>query len=288
MADRYGAKIFCIVGNICTFCGLMLCAFSSSVAALSLALVTLGLGSGMLDMVLSPVIGALNTDNRSGSMNFLHSMYCFGAVVTTLVVQLGIGWQASCLLLSGPPIIICALFSIQGFPSIAEAGATHLPMSSLMRQGWFLVALAAIFLGGSAEMGLAQWLPAYCELTLGYSHWLSGFALTLFSIAMALGRIGIGYIGKRASPYDVLLVSCVISFFLFILASFLPKHTALTAAVLVGLTGSPMWPTVMAVTADRYPGGGATMCSTSIALILNSRSSHSDMQLFVGLESWPV
>jgi MFS family permease len=75
LADKYGAKIFCLVGNFCSFCGLLLCAFASSVLTLSFALVILGLGSGMLDMVLSPVIGALNTDNRSGSMNFLHSMY---------------------------------------------------------------------------------------------------------------------------------------------------------------------------------------------------------------------
>jgi len=186
--------------------------------------------------------------------------YCTGAVFTTLVVQLGLGWQASCLVLAGPPVLIGIMFSMQGFPSITEAGTAHVPMRSLLKRRWFLVALAAIFLGGSAEMGLAQWLPTYCEVTLGYEHWLSGFALTLFSIAMAAGRIGIGYIGNRVSPYTILAVSCILSFFLFILASLLPKHLALSAAILVGMTGSPMWPTVMAVTADQFPGGGATMC----------------------------
>jgi fucose permease len=260
LADKYGAKVFCLAGNLCAFCGLTLCALAPSVLALSTALVVLGLGSGMLDMVLSPVIGALNADNRSGSMNYLHSMYCTGAVLTTLVVQFGLGWQASCLLLSAPPIIVCILFSLQSFPSITEVGVAHVSMRDLIRRPWFLVALAAIFLGGSAEMGLAQWLPTYCEQTLGYPHWLSGFALTLFNIAMAVGRIGIGYIGKRVCSYNVLAASCCVSFVLFILASFLPQHMALAAAVLVGMTGSPMWPTVMAVTADQFPGGGATMC----------------------------
>ena len=283
LADRFGAKIFCLVGNVCSFCGLILCAFASSVTTLSCALVILGLGSGMLDMVLSPVIGALNTDNRSGSMNFLHSMYCAGAVFTTLVVQFGLGWATSCLLLAGPPIILFVLFSMQGFPSITEAGTTHVPMRNLIKQRWFLVALAAIFLGGSAEMGLAQWLPTYCETTLNYPHWFSGFALTLFSVAMALGRIGIGYVGKRVSPFDVLIVSCVVSFFLFIMASFLPQHFALIAAILVGLTGSPMWPTVMAVTADEFPGGGATMYA--VCLHLFSISFHALILPLEGLAS---
>lgn len=260
LADKYGPKIFCLLGNIFIFCGLLFCAFASSVLTLSFALVILGLGSGMLDMVLSPVIGALNTDNRSGSMNFLHSMYCTGAVLTTLIVQLGLGWRTSCLILAAPPVVICASFSFQGFPSITEVGVTQVPTRGLLKQRWFLVALAAIFLGGSAEMGLAQWLPTYCEETLGYPHWLGGLALTLFSVAMALGRICTGYIGNRVSPYNVLITSCLISFFLFLLSSFLPKHLALSAAILVGMTGSPMWPTVMAVTADRFPGGGATMC----------------------------
>jgi len=34
---------------------------------------------------------------------------------------------------------------------------------------------------------------------------------------------------------------------------------ALLACVLVGFTGSCLWPTMLAVTADRYPDGGASM-----------------------------
>ena len=30
LADRFGAKIFCLVGNFCSFCGLILCAFASN------------------------------------------------------------------------------------------------------------------------------------------------------------------------------------------------------------------------------------------------------------------
>jgi hypothetical protein len=34
---------------------------------------------------------------------------------------------------------------------------------------------------------------------------------------------------------------------------------AVGACILVGLTGSCLWPTTLAVAADRYPHGGATM-----------------------------
>jgi fucose permease len=47
---------------------------------------------------------------------------------------------------------------------------------------------------------------------------------------------------------------------LFLGGSFLPVHgLALWACVAVGLTGSCLWPTMLAVTADRYPDGGASL-----------------------------
>ena len=43
-------------------------------------------------------------------------------------------------------------------------------------------------------------------------------------------------------------------------ASFAPNRgMAVGACILVGLTGSCLWPTTLAVAADRYPHGGATM-----------------------------
>ena len=54
--------------------------------------------------------------------------------------------------------------------------------------------------------------------------------------------------------------SCALSVVLFLVGSFLPlASVALFACILVGLTGSCLWPTMLAVTADRYPNGGATM-----------------------------
>jgi fucose permease len=47
---------------------------------------------------------------------------------------------------------------------------------------------------------------------------------------------------------------------LFIAATALPQpFAALVCSVLVGFTGSFLWPTMLAVAADRYPDGGATM-----------------------------
>ena len=50
------------------------------------------------------------------------------------------------------------------------------------------------------ELGLAQWLPAYAEISLGFSKSTGSISLLAFSAAMALGRIFAGLIGRRVDP----------------------------------------------------------------------------------------
>ncbi len=214
-------------------------------------------------MVLSPIVAALNPARRATAMNWLHSFYCVGAVVTilvgTVVLQLGFGWQTACLVLMPLPLGLLLAFSPLRFPALSVEGG-RLRLRTLVKRGWFLVALICIFLGGATESGMVQWLPAYTETALGYPVWVGGAALLMFNIAMMVGRMGVAAIGSRWNPYRVMAWGSGASIALFVVGSFSPVPAiALMACVLVGLTGSCLWPTMLAVTADRYPDGGASM-----------------------------
>ncbi|MFH1498330.1 MAG: MFS transporter [Verrucomicrobiota bacterium] len=271
LADRFGAKLFAQSGLVLITLSLLGAAFAPSYAALGVALFVLGLGSGTLDMVLSPVVAALNPGNRSVAMNWLHSFYCVGAVVTVLVgalaLHFGLGWRGSCLLLLPLPAGLLIAFAPLRFPEMVTAGTARTPMRGLVREGWFVCALFAIFLGGATELGMAQWLPAYAETELGFPVWMSSLSLLLFSVAMALGRMIIGLVGRDWNPFNVMLWSCASTVVLFVIGSFFPvPEVALTACVLAGFTGSCLWPTTLAVTGDRYPNGGASMFGALAAL----------------------
>ncbi|HEY0947542.1 MAG TPA: MFS transporter [Opitutaceae bacterium] len=270
LADRWGAKFFAQAGNALIAASLVALAWVSEYAQLGAAVFALGLGAGILDMVLSPVVAALNPTRRSAAMNWLHSFYCVGAAVTilagTLALRAGFGWRTTCLALLPLPLLLLAAFGPLRFPSLVAEGG-RLPLRQLVRRGWFLGALAAIFLGGATELGMAQWLPAYAETSLGFPPWLGGTALLLFSVAMAAGRMVVGTLEKRANPFQIMAWSCGLSVALFLAGSFLPVPSlALTACVAAGFTGSCLWPTMLAVTADRYPDGGATMFGALAAL----------------------
>ena len=87
----------------------------------------------------------------------------------------------------------------------------------------------------------------------------AGTSLLLFSVAMAAGRMIIGAM-PRLDPFVIMMWGCGLTTVAFLAGSYLPSAPlALAACVLAGFTGSCLWPTTLAVTADRYPGGGAGM-----------------------------
>lgn len=263
LADRWGAKPFVQLGNGLIALSLLAAAFSPNYALLGTALFVLGLGAGILDMVLSPVVAALNPTRRTPALNMLHSFYCVGAAITilagTLTLQAGFGWRAACLVLIPLPVALLFAFATQHLPSMGTE-EKRVPVRRLLGHQWFLIALAAIFLGGATELGLAQWLPAYAETSLGFPAWVGGGALLLFSIAMAIGRMVVGAATRKLNAYQIMAWGCALSVGLFFMGSFLPiPSLALAACIAAGFTGSCLWPTMLAVTADRYPQGGATM-----------------------------
>ncbi len=272
-SDRWGAKGFAIGGNGIMVVSLIGMSLAPDYGTLGLAVFWLGFGAGILDMILSPVVAVLNPNRRSAAMNWLHSFYCVGAVVTilasTVALQIGLSWRHACFLLLPLPLLLVTAFALLRFPALVADSETggRTPLRQLLRGRWFWGALAAIFLGGATELGMAQWLPAYAETTLGYPQWVGGMALLLFSVAMAVGRMIVGAIGGRIDPFVIMAWCCGSSAVLFLLGSFLPVSSlALAACIAVGFTGSALWPTLLGVTADRYSSGGGSMFAALAAL----------------------
>jgi len=260
----HGPKLIAISGNLLIAAGLALLGIATTYNAVLLAVFIMGFGAGTLDMVLSPIVAALRPDRRTVAMNLLHSFYCFGAVVTILVGSLAlyanVPWRHTALLLIPLPALVSLGFITVQIPCLIPDGEQRLRLRSLARQKFFLLALIAIFLGGATEISMAYWLPTYAERELHFPKLHSDFAFLAFCLAMGIGRIAIGILGIRLRAIPLMLVCCILTTALFLAGSFLPSPAlALAACILAGLTGSALWPSTLAVAADRFPTGGATM-----------------------------
>src|SRR5256885_8461879 len=97
LADRWGGKLFSVLGTLLIGVGLALLRIAPGYSMVLVAVFVMGLGAGILDMVLSPIIAALQPDSRATALNWLHSFYGIGTVITvflgTLAFRLGIGWR---------------------------------------------------------------------------------------------------------------------------------------------------------------------------------------------------
>lgn len=271
LADRTGSRRFAVGGNLLLACGLGLLALSHSYNLVLLAVLIMGLGAGTLDMILSPIVSALQPHRRTVAMNLLHSFYCTGAVATILVAAValrwGIGWRSVAMGLLPMPLLLAIGFATVRLPPLVEEDRERMPLGALLSRPVFIFLMAAILLGGATELGMAYWLPAYAEKTLGFSQWTAGMAFLGFSLAMAVGRLGILLLPRSVGPIAIMLTCCAASVVLFPLASFAPSnHVALACCVLAGLAGSCLWPSTLAVAADRFPHGGATMFGVLAAL----------------------
>lgn len=263
-APKHGPKFCAILGNLLVAVGLLVLAKAPSYMVLMVACYIMGFGSGTLDMVLSPIVAALQPHRRTVAMNMLHSFYCIGAVASILAgawaLEAHFGWRSISLWLIVMPVLVAAGFLLLDLPPLVPEGFSRTRLRVLIRAPFFLLALAAIFLGGATELGMAYWLPTYAEQNLHYTQWTAGMAFLCFSLAMAVGRIAVGALGNRVPAIPLLLVCCGGSVVLFLAGAFLPwPALALGACVLAGLTGSCLWPSVLGVTADHFPHGGASM-----------------------------
>jgi len=230
----------------------------------------MGFAGGILDMVLSPIVCAMQPHQRGKALNWLHAFYCVGALGTILAasaaIHLGIHWRVLVLAMNAVPIVLLLGFIPLRIPALVHEDAERTPVATLLRQPLLLAAVAGIALCGATEQGMSQWLPAYAERSLGYSKAVGGLALAGFSVGMIVGRVGVGSLTHWVRPLPMMLAGCLGCVLCYVVGCFVPcPPVALAACILVGLTVSYLWPTTLGITADRFPHGGASMFSLMTA-----------------------
>jgi len=262
--DRWGARLFALLGLAFTAFGLIFLGCATRYAELLAACAVLGVGAGMLDMVISPIVAALRPERRAAALNWLHSFYCSGAVGTVLVASaalyLEIPWRAVAVAIAIFPVLLLLGFSRMHVPRLVHEEQERTRVSYLLRHPWFVGAILAIALAGATEAGMAQWLPAYAERVLKYSKATGGLALAGFSVAMVAGRMLAATAARRIPPISLMLAGCALAVLFYLAGCFCPvAPAALAACVAVGFAESWLWPTMLGITADRFPHGGGAM-----------------------------
>lgn len=219
--------------------------------------------SGFSEVLISPIIAALPSENPEREMSKLHSIYAWGvvgAVLCTTAFLTVFGsehWQLLALLFAIVPLIGAILFAGARIPDLSSnSGGERSSGASAIRNPQLWLCVLAIFLGGAAECTMAQWASGYIEQALGISKTVgdiigvAGFALTL-----GVGRSLYAKMGKNVER--VILLGTIGAAICYLTAALTPiPMLGLIACGITGICVSMMWPGSLVISSSRVPNGG--------------------------------
>lgn len=231
---------------------------------LALGTMVFSFAMGLGEVLLSPVIAAIPSDNPEREMSRLHSIYAWGVIVVVaistvfLTVAGGERWQLLVIIFALIQLIPAFLFLISPIPEL-QSEEKRTGIGALLREKSLWLCVASIFLGGAAECTMAQWSSGYLEMALGIPKALGDiFGVALFAFTLGLGRTLYAKYGRNITR--VLVLGCVGAVICYAAAFFSQTpFLGLAACALTGFCVSMLWPGSLVAVAERIPGGGVVM-----------------------------
>lgn len=270
--DRIGYRAAVVAAHIFSASGLLLLAFLPNLCAVPYlgvltAVIVYAAGGGLLEVVISPIVEAAPTENKSAHMSLLHSFYCWGHVGVVLLSTLffflaGVeNWTILAILWAIVPIVNSIYFCLVPIRTLQESTHESVPLRKVFRMSDFWVLILLMLCAGASEQAMSQWASAFAEAGLSVSKTVGDLAgPCLFAAMMGLSRIGYSLFSKKINLRAFMLISCGLSVGGYLLASLCTNPViALCGCALCGFACGIMWPGTYSIATDRCPGGGTAL-----------------------------
>ncbi|MBT3375445.1 MAG: MFS transporter [Lentisphaerae bacterium] len=252
--------------------GLALCALAPAYGVLMLALMTAGLGEGIVEGLATPFVQDLHPDSPGRYINFAHAFWSVGVLVTVLVsgvlLSLGVSWRLvmggiATLALIPAGILLIPSGKGHAYPEHPEPldwRTVSAHAKDILRRPRFWLFFTAMFVAGGGELALTFWSASYIRLSFNPAAWAGGVGTACFAAGMVIGRTGWGYLIKQSQLRYLLLGSSLVGAAITALFPVLTNLWLFYGLLLAaGIATAPFWPTIQSYCADRLPGTDTTM-----------------------------
>jgi len=228
------------------------------------ATVVIGIANGFVEAGINPLIATLYRQDKTARLVKLHAWFPGGIVVGGVLAfaftQFGLGWQAKMLLMLVPSAVYAAMFFAQRFPDSERkaAGVSTAAMYGELKRPLFLVVFACMWLTAATELGPGQWVSNIFNEVM-HSALQAGVLLLVWinGIMYALRQFG-GGLAHRLSPVTLIAVTAPIAaLWLWLFGRADTPVLAFAAAALLAVGTAFWWPTMLGLTSERFPRGGA-------------------------------
>ncbi len=221
-------------------------------------------GSGIVEVVSSPIVENCPTENKSATMSLLHSFYCWGSAFTILFTT-GFfyffdqtNWRIISALWAIVPLTDAILIAIMPIPKFSSNAAKN--SKGLIKNKIFIVMFLIMFLGGAAELAVSQWASTFAETGLKISKSAGDIAGPfLFAVLMGSGRVIFTITSKKIRLINYMLVSAIglsVGLMLATLSNY-PTLSFIGIAV-CGISVAIFWPGTLSLAANKF-GSSASL-----------------------------
>jgi len=230
---------------------------------LLIAIFIYGLGGGLIEVLVSPIVEACPTDQKSGNMSLLHSFYCWGHVImviaTTIFFQVfGIeNWKLLAILWAIVPFVNIFYFAKVPIGSVTGEHQSH-SMGQLFKMKEFWLFFILMLAAGSSEQAMSQWASAFAESGLKVSKAMGDLlGPCLFAIMMGVSRIVYAKNTDKISLQKYILGSCALCILTYLVAVFAKNPViGLLGCGFCGFSVGIMWPGTLSMASAKVPLGG--------------------------------
>ncbi|MBQ5608578.1 MAG: MFS transporter [Oscillospiraceae bacterium] len=231
------------------YTGLVIGTFIFSVAA------------GLSEVLISPTVAAIPSDNPERDMSALHSLFGYGSAAVALLSTLFLwvfgteNWVYLTLLWAILPLIAFYLFCTSPLPEITMNQDTSAAAAKRKSKG-LILCMVCIFLGSAAENTMTNWISVFMENALQMPKMLGDiFGPVSFSLLLALTRTLYAKYGKNI--YNILLCSMASASVCYMVAGISSNAVvAIIACMFTGVCTSMLWPGTLILMEEKFPNPG--------------------------------
>jgi MFS family permease len=251
--------------------GILICALAPVYGVLFLALMLAGFGEGVIEGLATPFVQDLHPDESGRYLNFTHSFWSVGVLVTVLasggLLSLGISWRWVVGATAAAGFVAAALLLIESTKSKYPEHPEPIHWTTvwghtvkILRTRGFWLFFAAMFVAGGGEFCLTFWCASFIQLNFLDAAWAGGVGTACFAGGMALGRTGWGYLIDQRHLKHLIFWSALAGTLMTLLFPLVSNLWMLFGLLfLAGVATAPFWPSVQSYCADRLPETDTTM-----------------------------
>lgn len=273
IAARFGKVRSIGVACIVLGGGMLVYSLAPSYGALFLAVALLGVGGGVVEALINPLVQELHAKDSGRYLNVINAFWSIGVLATMLgsgeALSEGVSWRTVMGSLGGVSFLSGALFLV-----LREAGdrprgqvmSTVLAgKRKILRLRRFWLFSGVMFLGGAAEGAFTYWSASFLQLEHGMEPRAAGVGAALFAGGMIVARLLWGWLIPQERLWGLLLGSAIGGLGIGVIFPLteLPQGVYLNLFI-AGFAVASFWPSLQSYAVDRMD------CDATSAFILLS------------------